>query len=84
MKKNDKNYQEKKCPYLFIDRDDTFHYTPWNTMINDICTKFQGVKSTDEGYLDTIFLFAQIVHLINAAVHYVPYKVYEIFDKYLI
>lgn len=58
MKKHNSNYKEKKCPYLFIDRDDTFHYPPWNTMINDLCSRFETVSSADEGFMDNLFTFA--------------------------
>lgn len=48
-------------------------------MIEDLCSKFAGVQTQDEKFVEVVVLFAELVSLTEKAVHSVPLGMWEVF-----
>jgi hypothetical protein len=83
MKRKDKNYKEKKCPFIFIDKEDTFHYKPWYEMIDHFVSRMQSKLQEEEDVVWSVLGLAEIIELTYMGVNYIPLKLFDVFNTYL-
>lgn len=71
MKKRDYKFQIKKCPYLFLSKEDINKYGKWNLLIEDLR------ESVSMSPIETLFIELEFCELIHQAVGFIPSQLYE-------